>query len=73
MLLGGVDYLLLGVLLNNEYVINKEEYDLTEVQSKVLGTKNPTNATVVLSKVLQILKCCKINLFITRWSALWQS
>ena len=28
MLLGGVDYLLLGVLLNNEYVINKEEYDL---------------------------------------------
>ena len=52
MLLGGVDYLLLGVLLNNEYVINKEEYDLTEVQAKVLGTKNPTNATVVLSKVL---------------------
>ena len=51
MLLGGVDYLLLGVLLNNEYVINKEEYDLTEVQAKVLGTKNPTNATVVLSKV----------------------
>merc|ERR1712226_745244 len=54
MLLGGVDYLLLGVLLNNEYVINKE-YDLTEVQSKVLGTKNPTNATVVLSKMERIL------------------
>ena len=56
MLLGGVDYLLLGVLLNNEYVINKEEYDLTEVQAKVLGTKNPTNATVVLSKV--VLESC---------------
>jgi len=55
MLLGGVDYLLLGVLLNNEYVINKEEYDLTEVQAKVLGTKNPTNATVVLSKMERIL------------------
>ena len=51
MLLGGVDYLLLGVLLNNEYVINKEEYDLTEVQAKGMGTKNPTNATIVLSKV----------------------
>merc|ERR1711990_1370656 len=48
MLLGGVDYLLLGVLLNNEYV-------LTEVQAKVLGTKNPTNATVVLSKMERIL------------------
>ena len=35
MLLGGVDYLLLGVLLNNEYVINKEEYDLVEVHTKV--------------------------------------
>ena len=35
MLLGGVDYLLLGVLLNNEYVINKEEYDLSEVHTKV--------------------------------------
>ena len=35
MLLGGVDYLLLGVLLNNEYVINKEEYDLIEVHTKV--------------------------------------
>merc|ERR1712061_66266 len=55
MLLGGVDYLLLGVLLNNEYVINKEEYDLTEVQAKVLGTKNPPNATVVLSKMERIL------------------
>ena len=37
MLLGGVDYLLLGVLLNNEYVINKEEYDLAEVHTKVGG------------------------------------
>jgi len=55
MLLGGVDYLLLGVLLNNEYVINKEEYDLSEVQSKVMGTKNPTDATVVLSKMERIL------------------
>ena len=36
MLLGGVDYLLLGVLLNNEYVINKEEYDLVEVHTKVV-------------------------------------
>lgn len=35
MLLGGVDYLLLGVLLNNEHVINKEEYDLLEVHAKV--------------------------------------
>lgn len=35
MLLGGVDYLLLGILLNNEYVINKEEYDLVEVHTKV--------------------------------------
>ena len=25
----------LGVLLNNEYVINKEEYDLAEVHAKV--------------------------------------
>jgi hypothetical protein len=25
----------LGVLLNNEYVINKEEYDLNEVHAKV--------------------------------------
>ena len=64
MLLGGVDYLLLGVLLNNEYVINKEEYDLTEVQAKVLGTKNPTNATVVLSKVkLKYGLCNKNNWF----------
>ena len=30
-----VDYLLLGVLLNNQFVINKEEYDLCEVHSKV--------------------------------------
>ena len=37
MLLGGVDYLLLGVLLNNEYVINKEEYDLVEVHTKVVN------------------------------------
>ena len=37
MLLGGVDYLLLGVLLNNEYVINKEEYDLVEVHTKVIN------------------------------------
>ena len=36
MLLGGVDYLLLGVLLNNEHVINKEEYDLIEVHAKVI-------------------------------------
>merc|ERR1719420_370138 len=50
MLLGGVDYLLLGVLLNNEYVINKEEYDLSEVHTKVLGTKNPTDATLVLAE-----------------------
>jgi len=56
MLLGGVDYLLLGVLLNNEYVINKEEYDLAEVHTKVLGTKNPTDATLVLSKMEKILK-----------------
>jgi len=55
MLLGGVDYLLLGVLLNNEYVINKEEYDLTEVQAKVMANKNPTNATIVLSKIERIL------------------
>lgn len=55
MLLGGVDYLLLGVLLNNEYVINKEEYDLNEVHAKVLGTKNPTDATLVLSKMEKIL------------------
>merc|ERR1719507_2291247 len=55
MLLGGVDYLLLGVLLNNEYVINKEEYDLVEVHTKVLETKNPTDATVVLSKMERIL------------------
>jgi len=55
MLFGGVDYLLLGVLLNNEYVINKEEYDLAEVHTKVLGTKNPTDATVVLSKMEKIL------------------
>jgi len=55
MLLGGVDYLLLGVLLNNEYVINKEEYDLSEVHTKVLGTKNPTDATLVLSKMERIL------------------
>jgi len=58
MLLGGVDYLLLGVLLNNEYVINKEEYDLSEVHTKVLGTKNPTDATLVLSKMERIL--CKM-------------
>jgi len=56
MLLGGVDYLLLGVLLNNEYVINKEEYDLAEVHTKVLGTKNPTDATLVLTKMEKILK-----------------
>lgn len=55
MLLGGVDYLLLGVLLNNEYVINKEEYDLNEVHAKVLGTKNPTDAMLVLSKMERIL------------------
>jgi len=55
MLLGGVDYLLLGVLLNNEFVINKEEYDLQEVQAKVLGTKNPTDAAIVLSKMERIL------------------
>merc|ERR1712059_112129 len=55
MLLGGVDYLVLGVLLNNEYVINKEEYDLSEVHSKVLGHKNPTDATLVLSKLERIL------------------
>ena len=72
MLLGGVDYLLLGVLLNNEYVINKEEYDLVEVHTKVcntshyiwsnlsfliqvLETKNPTDATLVLSKLERIL------------------
>ena len=55
MLLGGVDYLLLGVLLNNEYVINKEEYDLVEVHTKVLETKNPTDATLVLSKMERIL------------------
>ena len=41
--------------MNNEYVINKEEYDLCEVQTKVLGTKNPTNATVVLSKVRLVM------------------
>ena len=35
MLLGGVDYLILGVLLNNEHVINKEEYDIIEVHEKV--------------------------------------
>jgi len=56
MLLGGVDYLLLGVLLNNEYVINKEEYDLAEVHTKVMGTKNPTDATLVLSKMKKILE-----------------
>ena len=39
MLLGGVDYLLLGVLLNNEYVINKEEYDLVEVHTKVVNCR----------------------------------
>ena len=72
MLLGGVDYLLLGVLLNNEYVINKEEYDLTEVQAKVLGTKNPTNATVVLSKVV-LKSCCQYNFCIKRWSVSWPS
>jgi len=55
MLLGGVDYLLLGILLNNEYVINKEEYDLIEVHTKVLETKNPTDATLVLSKLERIL------------------
>lgn len=55
MLLGGVDYLLLGVLLNNQFVINKEEYDLCEVHSKVLATKNPTDATLVLSKLERIL------------------
>merc|ERR1712029_1220832 len=55
MLLGGVDYLLLGVLLNNEYVINKEEYDPVEVHTKVLETKNPTDATLVLSKLERIL------------------
>jgi len=55
MLLGGVDYLLLGILLNNEYVINKEEYDLVEVHTKVLETKNPTDATLVLSKLEKIL------------------
>jgi len=55
MLLGGIEYLLLGVLLNNAYVINKEEYDLSEVHSKVLGTKNPTDATLVLSKMERIL------------------
>ena len=73
MLLGGVDYLLLGVLLNNEYVINKEEYDLTEVQAKVLGTKNPTNATVVLSKVVHEWRFLKNNWFVERWSVFWQS
>merc|ERR1719492_281424 len=56
MLFGGVDYLLLGVLLNNEYVINKEEYDLAEVHTKVMGTKNPTDATLVLSKMKKILE-----------------
>ena len=76
MLLGGVDYLLLGVLLNNEHVINKEEYDLLEVhakvhisinglkihyvtktnfQLKVMETKNPTDACLVLSKLERIL------------------
>ena len=40
MLLGGVDYLLLGVLLNNEYVINKEEYDLVEVHTKVISVSS---------------------------------
>jgi len=55
MLLGGVDYLLLGVLLNNEHVINKEEYDLLEVHAKVMETKNPTDACLVLSKLERIL------------------
>lgn len=55
MLLGGVDYLLLGVLLNNEHVINKEEYDLLEVHAKVQETKNPTDACLVLSKLERIL------------------
>eukprot|EP00088_Acartia_fossae_P057227 TRINITY_DN6674_c0_g1_i1.p1 TRINITY_DN6674_c0_g1~~TRINITY_DN6674_c0_g1_i1.p1 ORF type:complete len:618 (-),score=184.03 TRINITY_DN6674_c0_g1_i1:212-2065(-) len=55
MLLSGTDYLMLGVLLNNTYVINKEEYDLKEVHTKVLGTKNPTDATLVLSKMEKIL------------------
>jgi len=55
MLLSGTDYLMLGVLLNNTYVINKEEYDLDEVHAKVLGTKNPTDATLVLSKMEKIL------------------
>ena len=73
MLLGGVDYLLLGVLLNNEYVINKEEYDLTEVQAKVLGTKNPTNATVVLSKVVPKSCCYECYMSILRWNESWPS
>ena len=73
MLLGGVDYLLLGVLLNNEYVINKEEYDLTEVQAKVLGTKNPTNATVVLSKVVLKSCCYECHMRILRWNESWPS
>jgi len=55
MLLSGTDYLLLGVLLNNEYVINKEEYDLAEVHAKVLGTKNPSDATLVMSKMEKVL------------------
>jgi len=55
MLLSGTDYLMLGVLLNNTYVINKEEYDLQEVHTKVLGTKNPTDAALVLSKMEKIL------------------
>jgi len=55
MLLGGVDYLMLGVLLGDTYVINKEEYDLSEVHAKVMGHKNPTDATLVLSKLERIL------------------
>jgi len=55
MLLGGVDYLMLGVLLGDTYVINKEEYDLSEVHTKVLSHKNPTDATLVLSKLERIL------------------
>ena len=48
MLLGGVDYLLLGVLLNNEYVINKEEYDLVEVHTKVISVSSGICTPVVL-------------------------
>lgn len=45
-----------GVLLNNQHVINKEEYDLEEVHTKVQAIKAPSDVCLVLTRLEIILK-----------------